>query len=61
MTSPSRKPSKLYSFQAKCEFFILDMDMEIYHSSYKKLYRTTEDLFTGLAEQAKLKEESLSD
>ena len=35
--------------------------MEIYHSSYKKLYRTTEDLFTGLAEQAKLKEESLSD
>lgn len=29
--------------------------MEMYHSSYEKLYRTIEDLFTGLAEQAKLK------
>lgn len=29
--------------------------MEMHHSSYEKLYRTTEDLFTGLAEQAKLK------
>ena len=28
---------------------------EIHHSSYEQLYRTTEDLFTGLAEQAKLK------
>ena len=28
---------------------------EIHHSSYEQLYRTTEDLVTGLAEQAKLK------
>ena len=32
ITSPSRKPSKLYSFQAYCEFFMLDMDMEIYQN-----------------------------
>ena len=35
----ARKPSKFYSFQAKCEFFILDRDMEMYQS------REAEDLF----------------
>ena len=32
ITSLSRKPSNIYSFQAYCEIFILVMDMEIYQS-----------------------------
>ena len=39
VTFPSKKPSKFYSFQAKCEFILLDRDMEIYQS------KEAEDLF----------------